>query len=271
MRSERGARTGALLPIGGNEDRKGDMDVLRAVLQTVPSSVGRPRVAVMTAASQVANKQWDDYERAFGQLGAEPVWLDVRDRAGADADRVLDEVRRAHVFFMTGGDQERLTALVHGTALHRLVSERHRDDALTIAGTSAGASAIAAYMPCSVEVEGAALELCDHDMPHGLGFVSDVVIDQHFSQRERLARLIGFACSQGGLLGLGIDEDTAVVLRPGSLEVVGKGTVTVVDCRTAARSSPEAKVPSLRNLSLHTLRTGTRIDADDGDLVGLLP
>ncbi|RZJ09281.1 MAG: cyanophycinase [Rubrivivax sp.] len=271
MPAEQGARTGALVPIGGNEDRKGDKTVLKAVLET--TGVAAPRVAVVTAASQVPGSQWNEYEKAFGNLGAEAVWLDVRDRAAASSDAVLDEVRRAHVLFMTGGDQERLTGLLHGTALHRLASARYRDEGLTIAGTSAGASAIAAWMPCAVEVQGAGLELCGQEIPQGLAFVSGIVIDQHFTQRDRLSRLIGFACSRGGLLGFGIDEDTAMVMRPGSLHVVGQGTVTAVDCRMAAPGGSQAKVPSLRNVALYTMRTGARIEAgpDDGGLSRLLP
>jgi cyanophycinase len=96
------------------------------------------------------------------------------------------------------------------------------------------------------------LDLSDDPIPRGLGFLPGLIIDQHFTQRRRLARLIDLSSRQGGLIGMGIDEDTAAIVRLGeSLTVVGGGSVTLVDCRTADASGKGKPVVSLRRLALH--------------------
>ncbi|RZI79718.1 MAG: hypothetical protein EOP38_24640 [Rubrivivax sp.] len=159
-----------------------------------------------------------------------------------------------------------MVRLLTGTALHRLLVERHRNDHLTVAGTSAGASALGMLMPCGdIDDRGDALDLCDDPLPGGLGLLAGVVIDQHFTQRRRLARLVGFVSRQGGLVGMGIDEDTAAVIHPGrSLKVVGSGSIALVDGRCAQRSVAEAPVTSLRNVSFHCAHAGTLLHAATG-------
>lgn len=261
-------RAGPLIAIGGNEDRTHDRDVLDQTLRAAARShQAAPRVAVLTAASGEPEQQWQTYDKAFRALGGEPAWLDIRDRAGAADAASLELITRADLLFMTGGDQERLTRLLSGSPAHRLMLRRQREQGLAIAGTSAGASAIGTLMPgCDIaEDTGTVLELSDEDIPQGLGFLRGVVIDQHFSQRRRLARLINLASRQGGLAGMGIDEDTAAIIGPGpTLSVVGSGSVTLVDCRTAQRSRSDQPLLSLRDLRLHRLRAGARLEPHAG-------
>lgn len=263
--------TGALIAIGGNEDRNGPLDVLRHTLQAASASpAGTPlRVAVLTTASAGPHGQWETYQRAFGSLGAEPTWLDIRDRADAELPERLAQIAQADLIFMTGGDQERLARTLHGTPAHRLMLQRQREAGLSIAGTSAGASVLGTLMPGGEFSEDgdSVLELPDTPIPHGLGFIRDLVIDQLFSQRRRLARLINLASRETGLAGLGLDEDTAVIIRPGpSLTVVGRGSVTLVDCRTAQRSCADAgqALSSLRQLHLHRLNAGATLQPRAG-------
>lgn len=260
-------RSGALIAIGGNEDRRHDMTVLRQALDAArPSRAGPTRVAVLTAASGDPVRQWESYREAFERLGAAPTWLDLRTRADADADAAscLALIDAADLVFMSGGDQERLTRLLDGSPAHRRLLQRQRQEGLCIAGTSAGASALGTLMPGVdiAEDSGSVLETSDDPIPHGLGFVRGVVIDQHFSQRRRLARLINLVSREGRLVGLGLDEDTAAILRPGpSLTVVGSGSVTLVDCRGAPRNKQGPTVVSVRNLHLHRLGPGATLNA----------
>jgi cyanophycinase len=271
-----GRRTGALIAIGGNEDRTQRREVLKESLRALPDTAVRPPcVAVLTAASLEPVRQWKAYREAYGALGGQAVWLDVRSRADAEAAATLDDLRAADLLFMTGGDQERLVRLLNGTAAHRLIVQRHRDEGLAIAGTSAGASALGALMPGGkVSEDGAELDLNNDPMPYGLALIPGLVIDQHFAQRRRLARLISLASRQGGLIGVGIDEDTAAIIRPGpSLRVVGKGAVTLVDCRSAQRSGVGQDVASLRRVSFHRAASGVTLEPRGGGtgFAALLP
>lgn len=270
-------RSGALIAIGGNEDRTGDKAVLRAALGTL-SVAGAPSVAVLTAASAEPGRMWETYRPAFEALGARPAWLDIRSRADAEAAPQMERLARVDLVFMTGGDQERLARLLHGTASHRLLLRRQRDDGLAIAGTSAGASVLGTLMPGGSASEDSprVLDLSDAPIPRGLGFVAGVVIDQHFTQRRRLARLMDLSSRQGGLVGLGIDEDTAAIIRPGvAMTVVGSGSVTLIDCRHAHARGSQAPVVSLRQVSLHRGRAGAvfpaRPGGDGRQMANLLP
>lgn len=257
---------GPLIAIGGNEARSGDMPVLRETLRALPGDLGRPPcVAVLTAASQVPRELWATYRDAFETLGAGPEWLDIRSRDQGVAEQALDLLARADLLFMTGGDQQRLARIIDGTAVHRLIARRHRDGHLGVAGSSAGASVLGALMPGGDgdDDDRASPYLSDAALARGLGLLHGAVIDQHFSQRRRLSRLLNLIGRQGGLVGLGVDEDTAAVIRPGrSLAVVGRGSVTLVDCRFAQRSSADAAVTSLRQLALHRVAAGATLQAN---------
>jgi cyanophycinase len=263
-------RRGALIAIGGHEARDGE--VLRQTLQAAPARA-RHRVALLTAASGEPAALWRSYAPALQALGAEPTWLDVRDRAAADAAATLQAIEQADLVFMTGGDQERLCRRLHGSAAHRLLRARQREAGLAIAGTSAGASVLGSWMPGGdVADDGAAvLARPGAAAPHGLGLAPGLVIDQHFSQRQRLARLIDLA-ARHGLVGLGLDEDTAIVLQPGGLRVVGRRAVTLVDCRRSRRragAQAGSTPPSLRGVDLYRLEAGTALTAAQAAALGL--
>lgn len=261
-------RTGALIAIGGNEGRTHELEVLTQTLRAADTGPdGTRRVAVLTAASAEPQRQWQTYRQAFTALDADAQWLDLRTRADAQGHECLQAIEAAQLVFMTGGDQERLARLLNGSAAHRLLMHRQRGQGLAIAGTSAGASVLGTLMPGGGASEDSptVLDLSDHPIPHGLGLLRGVVIDQHFTQRRRLARLLDLASRQGGLLGMGIDEDTAAVIRPGaSLTVVGSGSVTLVDCRRAQRRGVGQPRVSLCNVALHRVRSGASLDAKPG-------
>jgi cyanophycinase len=250
--------SGALVAIGGNEDRTHGKEVLKAALGAAAGSQP-PTVGVLTAASREPGQQWKTYRQAFADLGAEVFWVDIRSRPDAECPGSLEQLSKVELLFITGGDQERLAHLLHGTATHRLLARRQRDDRLTVAGTSAGASILGMWMPGgdADEESATALDLSHDPLPRGLGLLPGVVIDQHFTQRRRLARLMDLSSRYGGLVGIGIDEDTAAIIRPGdSLTVVGSGSVTLVDCRTAHAVGKDEPVVSLRHVSFHRGRAG---------------
>lgn len=253
---------GALMIIGGGEDRTENKEILARFI-ALAGGPERPLV-VLTAASKIPVAVWEMYRRALHDLGARDVrHVRIGDRADADDAATADIVGGAGGIFMTGGDQKRLVALIGGTVVERAMRQAHTERRACIAGTSAGASALCTHMLAEGKAD-LAPEKGAVRLGAGLGFVHRVVIDQHFSQRQRINRLLSVVAQSPFLLGAGIDENTALIVhgRVG-FEVMGEGTVTVLDCR-AARTNitelPAGAVPTLVGVGLHLLPSGSAFE-----------
>jgi cyanophycinase len=259
------APPGHLVIIGGGEDRSQDMRVLRRFVELTHAA--QPRVVVLTAASREQEAIAQVYQHAFGMLGATPVVFAMHSRQDAAAPAVIEHILEADGVFMTGGDQRKLLSIIGGTrtsaAMHRIYRER----GACIAGTSAGASAMSEHMLAEGWVnphprKGAV------DLAAGLGFVPRAIVDQHFSQRQRLGRLLTVVAQNPYLLGVGIDEDTALVIERGQgLQVVGRGAVTLVDGREMQSDFLELydrDFIELHNVRLHLLPDGSRHGMQEG-------
>ena len=175
---------------------------------------------------------------------------------------------QASGIFITGGDQARLVTLLAGTRAMECIRLRNADGVI-VAGTSAGASIVAAHMMAGGTGVGgdssdAAARKGMVDVVAGFGLLQDVIVDQHFSQRGRLGRLLSVFAANPGLLGIGLDEDTAVLIdREGALEVLGSNMVTIVDGREAVSDyfdREEGEVLTVTGSSLHVLAAGRRFD-----------
>ena len=252
---------GVLVAIGGAEDKLGDRTILRRFVRLAGGE--RARIAVVATASSLGDQVTGRYEGVFGELGAAEVRpLQPRTREEAEAPAGAETVAWATGVFLTGGNQLRLSMVVAGTRLGAALLEAHRRG-VVVGGTSAGASALSTHMvafggPGEVPKQRLA------QVASGLGLLPGAVIDQHFSQRNRLGRLLLLVAESPGQLGIGIDEDTAAVITPdGVLEVLGKGTVMVVDGTSAVSDAFEvrARRPVLvSGAMLHALPSGYRFD-----------
>jgi cyanophycinase len=255
--SDRGA--GTLILIGGHEDKEGE----RAILREVAGRLGGGKLVIATVASHQPEGYFDSYRDAFADLGAgELVELYVRERAET-ADpatlRLLDDA--AGVFF-SGGDQLRIASQIGDTPVERRVREIFAGGGV-IAGTSAGAS----VMSDTMLVKGASREsyrIGDLHMAPGLGLVRNVIVDQHFAERGRIGRLLGAVAHNPRVLGIGLDEDTAIVIEGERFAVVGSGAVYVVDGdgvthSNIAEARPERAL-SMHDVRLHVLASGDRFD-----------
>ncbi len=259
---------GHLVLIGGAEDKRGAMTVLRHALGL---NQGRSVVVIPTASDEPRQRA-DEYRRAFSALGASQVAVaDVRNRTEAVNARVVAMVEAADLVFFTGGDQVRLVATLAGTPLEAAVRAA-LDNGATVAGTSAGAAAageITIY-----HGDGAGLvKGAVHHTP-GFGFLPGLVVDTHFDMRERLPRLVQFLCSGGGLRGIGLAEDTAVsVTAEGLATVVGAAAVTVLDASDVEASNfddlGERGILTATGLGLGFLAPGTVFDLDCWRVAGL--
>lgn len=268
-------KNGHLVIIGGSEDRKEDMPILTRFVDLC----GGPgaKIVVITAASQVADQMWEMYDSAFSALGVtRHSHLEVTSRQDANSPDYVREVAEADGIFMTGGDQKRLLALIGGTATDAEMHKALKLRGATIGGTSAGASAMSGHMLAQGRAE-IRPEKGSVSLGAGLGFLHRVVIDQHFSERQRLSRLLTVVAQNPYLQGIGIDEDTALVVERGvGIEVVGQGAVTVVDGRTMVTNVADIAdrdTPELIDVRLHLLPAGSRYRLPDGDAprAGSLP
>ena len=219
---------GHLLVIGGAEDKYNERRILKKFLELAGGD--RAEVLIVPVASDFPEFAADVYTQAFRNLGvAHPRVLRATSRQDvvqADVERLLDGVTGV---FITGGDQMRLVSLLGGTKFAEKLRKMVREEDIVLAGTSAGA----AGMSTSMIVRG---EPTSH--PHknavrlspGLGFLKNIIIDQHFSERGRISRLITAVSYNPYNLGIGIDENTAIILNgKGILEVFGEGSTTIID------------------------------------------
>lgn len=210
---------GPLMLIGGAEDRSGERVVLRRFLELCRHPA--PRIAVLPVASAYAEFAWGRYDAALTELGvADRRAILPVTREDSDDPRWAAALASADGVLVTGGNQRRLVELISGSAIERALHDLHAGGAACIAGTSAGAAVMSQRM------------LTGRSLSAGLGLLPGVIVDQHFSERRRIGRLVAAVVRHPGLIGVGVDEDTALVLHPGrGYEVVGAGGVTVVDAR----------------------------------------
>lgn len=250
---------GALVIIGGHERK----DAGNVILKEVARRVKGGRLVIATVASSEPEGYFEAYRPVFEELGVtDLVELYVENRDQAHDKGKLALLEGAAGVYFTGGDQLRITSQMGDTPLERRIYELHREGAV-IAGTSAGAS----VMSDTMLVRGSGAEshrIGDLRMAAGLGLVKDVVIDQHFAERGRIGRLLGAVSQNPRTLGIGIDEDTAIVVEGDSFRVIGSGGVTIVDGHRISHSNiadaePE-RVLSLFDVTLHVLGAGDRFD-----------
>lgn len=230
MNAPLSSRNGSLVIIGGSEDRAEDKEILGRFIEL---SGGTDRkIVVITAASAIPEQMWTIYDEAFGALRvSDRRPIHIASRADADDPATAQAVAEADGIFMTGGDQKRLLEMLGGTKIDDAMHDALAAGGACMAGTSAGASAISGHMLADGNVDlqpekGAAT------LGAGLGYRQRVIIDQHFSERHRLARLLSVVAQNPQFRGIGIDEDTALVIERGvGIEVIGNGSVTVLDGR----------------------------------------
>lgn len=254
---------GQLIIIGGAEDKEGDCSILREFVRR--SGGLQARIVIMTVATGLPGEVGEDYTRIFERLGVEHVQVvDTARREDASDPKALEAVNNATGVFFTGGNQARIKECLKGTELEQKLHER-LSQGLVIAGTSAGA----AMMPDMMIAEGESETSPRMDvvrMDEGMGFFHGVAIDQHFSQRGRIGRLVSAIAQQPVVLGFGIDENTAIVVNGTIVEVIGEGAVTVIDTEDMTHSNIHGVLKdeplSLCGARLHILPHGYRFDID---------
>ncbi len=255
------SRPGPLFLIGGAEDTTGESTVLRAFVRAAggPSA----RVLVLTYPVLKPNVTAERYRVAFERLGVTRVRvLHLPDRATANSLEAAAIVEESDAIFFTGGGQWSIVGMVRGTRLDTSMRQRWASG-MPIGGTSAGASLMPDPM-ISYGTSAVTPRSGDIDIDPGLGLLQGVLIDSHFTQRGRINRLLSALSERPADLGIGIDEDTAMIVNGDRFEVLGAGIVTVVDASAATCNNrpglPRDQPIAFAGLRLHILPSGFGFD-----------
>jgi cyanophycinase len=254
---------GYLIPIGGAEGKRGkDRQILERFVEI--SGGTDARILVIPTASRLG-ETGPSYMKLFEEIGARSRCIPVERREDCFGDEILDVLGRTTGIFITGGNQLRLSTILGGTPVAQAL-RRMNADGVPLAGTSAGAAIMAEHMIAGGRGGPSPRESLVQLAP-GLGLTNRVIIDQHFSQRGRMGRLLAALSFNPFVCGLGIDENTAAFIGPdGDAEIVGRGTVTVIDPADLRHSSMsyvrKAEAVSLLGLKLHVLAAGAHFNIE---------
>ncbi|HLX35427.1 MAG TPA: cyanophycinase [Candidatus Limnocylindrales bacterium] len=252
---------GTVMVIGGAEDKIRD----RLILSRFTALAGGPdaKIVVISTASSLGFEAGERYRTVFGELGVKTVRpLHTMTRAQANDETFARQLRDATGIFLTGGNQLRLSSTIGGTLLADAVMDRFRAGAV-VGGTSAGASAMSTHM-IAFGASGGTPKHRMAALAAGLGVLPSVIVDQHFQQRNRYGRLLSVIAQNPSLVGIGIDEDTAGVVDPdGVMEVIGRGSITIVDGAAAETDAWDVhghKPLMISGVVLHALPAGYKFD-----------
>jgi cyanophycinase len=267
---------GPVMPIGGAEDKGRGSEILERFVALAGD--GSARIAIVPTASEEADEAGERYVGVFKELGvAEADWVRIGQRSDANREEAVRLLSEASGIYITGGAQAKLVALLGGTEAMECIRLRNAEGVI-VAGTSAGASILSAHLmsgenPLPHNSNDAAARKGMVDLVAGFGLVQDIIIDQHFSQRGRLGRLMTAYAANPGLLGIGLDEDTAVLItQDGTLEVLGSSMVTMVDGRNAVSDYYErdfGEVLTVVDSHLFVLGPGRRFNLDTRRPIGI--
>ena len=189
---------------------------------TESKNKGESRIEIITTASKVPEKVGVEYKRAFEYLGSRNVGvINIEKREQANEGEAIDRLKAADIVMFTGGDQLRLTSILGGTKFHNLLLEKYQNEHFVYAGTSAGAAAASSNMIYQGSSSESLLK-GEIRITQGLDFIDDVIIDTHFVHRGRIGRLFQAVASNPSVLGIGLGEDTGLLIKGNSsMEAIG--------------------------------------------------
>ncbi len=252
-------KTGTLIIVGGAEDKSKD----KAILRKIAERAGHGKLVVATVASQLPDEMWGEYKGIFRNLGVKHLeHLHVRQPEDARNEDLAHIFKDANTIFFTGGDQLKITTKLGGTKVVDWIHEIYNRGG-TIAGTSAGASVMGKTMLIGGE-NAESHKVGNWMMAPGLGLAEEMIIDQHFAQRGRIGRLLGAVALNPGVLGIGIDEDTSIIVEGDHFSVLGTNAVYVIDGRevtyTNISEATADRTMSMHDVRLHILAEGEVFD-----------
>jgi cyanophycinase len=257
-------KPGPLIAIGGAEDKVRERTILRYFLEVAGGADAS--VVVLATASEVpeTGERYADLFYSMNADSVEVLRIVSREEALAAGEEAHELLEYATGLFITGGSQLRLSSALGGTQVEKAIRARHAAG-MVVAGTSAGAAFLSQHMIALGDSGATPRRRLVHLAP-GLGLAPDLVIDQHFRRRDRLGRLLTALSYHPGMLGVGIDEDTAALIAEGSLRVLGAGAVTLVDGRdmryTDTHAVHRGQPLAMLGVKLDVLTSGCHYDLE---------
>ena len=265
---------GVLIPIGGNEDKGQDVSGIYAldfieegILQHVVKQAGGKdaKIIIIPAASSIPKEVAVNYRDAFTKLGCTNVHrLKIKDRSDSEKERSIELIRTADAVMFSGGDQSKIVAKMGGTTIHKIMIDRYQKEHFVIAGTSAGAMCMSDEMITGGNNTDS-FRKGTVFMDKGMGFTPSLIIDSHFIRRGRFGRLTEAVAKFPNLVGVGLAEDTGLIIRNDrEFQVIGSGMAIVFDARNATHNNQhilEVGTPmTLTDLTTHILSNGDRFE-----------
>lgn len=279
---------GFLVSVGGAEDKGTDLEkgiidrnrlvffelgILKNIISLIPADE-QPMVEVITTASMIPDEVAENYKDAFGKLDCKNVGhIRIRNREDTNNPEYLDRISKCNCVMFTGGNQLRLSSIFGGTDMLQLIRNKYANEPFVIAGTSAGAMAMSNTMIYEGSADKAHLK-GEVKITTGLGFMQDVVIDSHFQKRGRFNRLAQAIAAQPGAMGIGLGEDTGVIVKNGTeLTVIGSGSVVIIDGSKIEYNNIAdvrfGRPISIENITVHMLSQGDKFDLKSRKYTGL--
>jgi len=269
---------GYLIAIGGAEDkgseaekeRQNSLDFFKeGILQQIVDLAGKkstPKIEVVTTASSIPDEVAQIYKKAFKKLGLVDIGhLKITNREEANSKKTLERLEKCNCILFSGGDQLRLCSIVGGTEFLDVLRERFEKEHFVIAGTSAGAACMGNTMIAGGEESKAYLK-GRVELSIGLSFLRDVIIDTHFDARGRFGRLAQAIAAQPGAIGIGLDEDTGIVIEKGRmLRAIGSSSVVIVDGSSISHNNI-ADIKSGMPISISSLEVSIMTNSDVYDI-----
>ncbi|MCY7409077.1 MAG: cyanophycinase [Chitinophagales bacterium] len=269
---------GKLIAIGGAEDKGTDLELgvihrdnlnffELGILKRMVSEAGGvdARIEIITTASGSPKEVGFNYLHAFEKIGCSNTGhISIRDREDANDEDFLKRISEADAAMFSGGNQYRLTSTFGGTQFLRILHHRFMEDDFVVAGTSAGAMAMSGTMIYEGSSAKAHLK-GEVKITTGLGFNKEVIFDSHFDKRGRFARLVQAVAANPSCLGIGLGEDTGMLITQGNhMEAIGSGMVVIIDGHNIRHTNiadiPESNPLSIENLIVHFMTHGDRFN-----------
>ena len=276
---------GVLIAVGGAEDKGSEVEKERqnsldffkeGILNQIVGLCGKkedPKIEVVTTASSIPDEVAQVYKKAFRKLGCVEIGhLKITNREEADSKKILERLEKCNGILFSGGDQLRLCSILGGTDFMDILRERYESEHFVIAGTSAGAAAMSNTMICGGDETKAYLK-GKVELGIGFGFLQEVILDTHFDARGRFGRLVQAIAAQPGAVGIGLDEDTGVIIEKGSkLKAIGSSSVVIVDGTSISHNNIadiKSGMPiSVANLKVHIMTRSDIFDINSREFTG---
>jgi cyanophycinase len=269
-------KKGTLIPIGGNEDKGIEADEMytldfidEGILYHVVMEAGGidANIVIIPTASSIPVEVGENYLTAFDTLGCTNVSvLDIRSREDSETQNAISLIKNANCVMFSGGDQSKITDSIGGTTIHEILLDRYTNEVgFVIAGTSAGAMVMASEMIAGGSARESFIKGAVN-MYKGLGLVPSLIIDTHFIKRGRFGRISEAVAQFPKLIGIGLAEDTGMIIKNNRCRVIGSGMIIIFDGRRIKHNNHkilrDGTPMSLTNLRTHILSNGDRFHID---------